>query len=113
MDDLEALYENNASEFDFVYYNNLNYLLERYMKLNKMVYTPKTILGQLTDDVVRNKYLLKEFKDEEISQVIQNCIMKENKKERLDNYKKLTNKVFEITNGFEINGFKFKSKKDV
>ncbi len=113
LDDLQALYKEDAKEFDFVYYNNLNYLLDKYMKLNKFTYNTKTILGQLTSEVVRKKYLLKNLEDENISTIIQNCITKENKKSRLENYELLTRHVYSLTGGFEINGFKLNSKKDI
>lgn len=97
---MQALYKTNALEFDFVFFNNLNYLLERYMMLNKMPYTVKTMLGQLTSEVVRKKYLLKEFLNKEVCEIIQNCISESDKKIRLENYGLLTKEVYTISGGF-------------
>jgi len=47
-----------------------------------------------------------------ISELIKNCIVLPNKKERLNNYELLTNKLFDLTGGFDIDKFKFKSKTD-
>lgn len=109
MDDLEAIYEENTPDFNFVYYIALNNLLEKYMRLNKMTYSPKVIFKQLTNNEIREKYLLKEIKDEKIKEAITKCIMSHDKKEKLDNFKLITNKVFELCGGFEIDGFKMKS----
>ncbi len=113
MDDLESLCELDADEFDFVFYNNLNYLLEKYMNLNKMQYGTKIILGQLISEITRQKYLLKEFKNKEIAEAIILCIKSKDKKIKLENYKVITNAVFEQTNGFNIDGFKLKSDKEI
>jgi len=112
LDDLQDSLENNHEDFDFIYYCNLDKLLTLYMKFIKYPYNKKVILGNITSEIVRNKYLLKELPDKKISELIKNCIVLPNKKERLNNYELLTNKLFDLTGGFDIDKFKFKSKTD-
>ncbi len=112
LDDLKDAYENGRDDFDFIYYCNLDKLLSWYMKYIKYPYNKKSILGNITSEIVRNKYLLKELPDKEISELIKNCIVTETKKERIEYYELLTNKIFSLLGNFDINEFKFKSPVD-
>ena len=109
LDDLLDLYENERAEFDFVYYSNLDSLISIYMRQIKQAYDKKTILGHITSEVVRKKYLFNELPDENVKSLIQTCIIAESKKDRIRSYEKLTNAVLDLMGGFEIDGFKFKS----
>ncbi|MDD4643704.1 MAG: hypothetical protein PHW90_01590 [Bacilli bacterium] len=111
LDDLQGIYEDDREDFYFIFYNNLDKLLKHYMKLIKVPYNKKAILGHIVDPITRNKYLLNELEDKEISACIKECITSRDKKEMLDNYEKITDKVFQLSNGFEIDGFVFKSSK--
>ncbi len=112
LDDLQDVLENNREDFDFIYYCNLDKLLNLYMKQIKFPYNKKTILGNITSEIVRNKYLLEEIPDKEICELIKNCIVIPDRKERMNNYELLTNKIFGLTGGFDIDKFKFKSQVD-
>lgn len=112
LDDLQDSLENHCEDFDFIYYCNLDKLLSLYMKQIKFPYNKKTILGNITSEIVRNKYLLEELPDKEISEIIKNCIVISDKKERMNNYELLTNKLFDLTGGFDIEKFRFKSPLD-
>lgn len=109
LDDLQDLYENERPEFDFIYYANLDQLISIYMQQIKQPYNKKVILGQITSDIVRKKYLLNELPDELVKNLIQTCITATNKKDRIDSYETLTNLVLDLMGGFEIDGFTFKS----
>jgi len=109
LDDLQDLYENERTEFDFVYYANLDKLISLYMQQIKQPYTNKTILGHITSDTVRRKYLLQELPDEVVKDLIKTCITAENKKNRMESYEKLANLTLNLMGGFAIDGFKFKS----
>ena len=109
LDDLQDLYENERACFDFVYYSNLDKLISIYMQQIKQAYDKKIILGHITSDVVRKKYLLNELPDENVKKLIQTCITADNKKDRIESYEKLTNAVLDLMGGFEIDGFRFKS----
>ena len=112
LDDLKDSFENNKEDFDFLYYCNLDKLLSIYMKYIKYPYNPKSILGNITSEIVRNKYLMDELPDEEMKILIKNCILLPSKEERLNNYEKLTNKILDLCGGFDIDSFKFKSSVD-
>jgi len=109
LDDLLDLYENERVEFDFVYYSNLDSLIWTYMQQIRQAYDKKTILGHITSDVIRKKYLLNELPDENDKKLIQTCITAKSKKDRIGSYEKLTNAVLDLMGGFEIDGFRFKS----
>lgn len=112
LDDLQDCLETNRDDFDFIYYCNLDKLLSIYMRYIKYPYNKKTILGNITSEIVRNKYLLKELPDEEIKELIEDCIVYSSRKNRMRNYQKLSNKIFELAGGFDIDNFKFKSPVD-
>jgi len=109
LDDLLDMYENERLDFDFVFYSNLDQLLSIYMQQIKQAYGKKTILGHITSDVVRKKYLLNGLPDAEVKDLIQACITAESKKDRICSYERLTNAVLDLMGGFEIDGFRFKS----
>ncbi len=112
LDDLQDALENNREDFDFIYYYNLDKLLNLYMRQIKFPYNKKTIFGNITSEIVRNKYLLEEIPDKEICELIKNCIVISDIKERMNNYELLTNKILDKTSGFDIDKFKFKSQVD-
>ena len=112
LDDLQDCLDNDREDFDFIYYCNLDKLISLYMKHIKYSYHKKTILGNITSEIARNKYLLKELPDEDIKNLIKNCILLKNQEERMKNYELLTNKIFDLTGGFDIGAFKFKSSLD-
>lgn len=112
LDDLQDGFENNHDDFDFIYYCNLDKLLALYMKYIKYPYHKKTILGNITSEIVRNKYLLEKLPDKEISELIKNCVTLKSKEDRMKNYELLTNKILNLTGGFDIDKFKFKSLVD-
>ena len=82
------------------------------MKYIKYPYQKKAIIGNITSEIVRKKYLLKELPDKDISDLIEKCIVLESKKDRIENYELLTNKILDLLGGFDINTFKFKSPVD-
>lgn len=108
-DDLLDAYENSRIDFDFLYYNNLNRLISEYMRFIKRPYHMKIILGNISDEAVRKKYLLKVLPDAEIADLIYMCITKAEKHERLECYTELTDYILSAMGGFNIDGFKFKS----
>ena len=112
LDDLQDGFENDRDDFDFIYYCNLDKLLSLYMKYIKYPYHKKTILGNITSEIVKNKYLLEELPDKQISGLIKNCIILKNKEDRMKNYELLINKILNLTGGFDIDKFEFKSLVD-
>lgn len=109
MDDLQDAYKTQRMDFDFLYFNCLNRLIECYMKRINRPYNVKTILGNIVDDATRKKYLLQELPDPEIKGLIAEAIVAEDKGKKLDAYEKLTIAIINQFGGFSIDGFKFKS----
>lgn len=112
LDDLQALLEENRPDFDFVYYIKLDKLLSLYLKTNKIPYNCKSIVGHLTSDIVRGKYLLKEITDKKLVELIKTSILGENKQKRFNAYSELANNLLTQFN-FSIDNFVFKSKEDI
>ena len=112
LDDLQDVFDNNREDFDFIYYVCLDKLLKTYMKYIKFPYNKKSILGNITSEIVRNKYLLEELPDKSISDLICKCITTKEKEQRIKHYEELTNKIINLFGGFDIDKFKFKSPVD-
>ena len=112
-DDLQDAHETERADFDFMYFTCLNMLLEKYMNCINRPYNRKVILGNITDPVVREKYLLRELPDEGISKLISYAIVATGRDEKLTAYEKLTATIIDTFGGFEIDGFKLKSPVEV
>ena len=112
LDDLEALLEEDRQDFDFVYYNKLDKLLALYLKVNKIPYNCKSIVGHLTSEIVREKYLLKEITNKKLVELIKASILGNDKKTRFAAYSKLANNLLTRFN-FSIDKFVFKSEEDI
>ena len=114
LDDLEDAYKEKKSDFDFIYYNNLNYLLSSVLKSYKYPYGKKVILGALTNPALyKQKYSLSKFEDEDVGKLIIQSITAKSKKKRLNAFRDLANLFWNKTGGFEINTFEFKSATDI
>lgn len=113
LDDLEDAFETNRVDFDFLYYNNLNKLINKHMKLKKQPYNTKSIIGHIKNDTVRKKYSLNQINDAELEDLFVKSITEKSQEQRLLIYKKLTQLLFDRNNGFKIDGFKFKSPLDL
>ena len=109
LDDLQDAYENDRKDYDLLYFTNLDKLISIYMRNIKYAYNKKTILGNINSQIVRDKYLLKELPDKDISKLIVECIENEDRKMKMKKYEVLTNKLLDLFGGFDINEFKFKS----
>ena len=110
LDDLLNAYEIGKLDFDFLYFNSLSRMMSFYMQCINRPYNIKTILGNVSDDMVRGKYLLRELPDATIRGLIAKSITTADKRERLDIYERLTKTILDSFGGFSIGDFKFKSK---
>ena len=102
LDDLEQIYEAEREDFLFIYFNYLNVLIGAYMDAVKRPYRLKAIYGNITSQVIRDKYLLRELPHGNIGQLISKCIVCDTKKEQMDLYSQLTREILEIFNGFDV-----------
>ena len=110
LDNLTDAYKTNRRDFDFLYYTCLDNLLATYMNTIGRPYNKMAILGNIADENVRRKYLLRILPDTAISAAIEAAITLTGKRERLAAYEKLTNIVLEKFGGFNIDGFRFRSE---
>ena len=108
LDDLQDALESGRKDFNLIYYCNLDKLLSLYMRLIKYPYNYKSILGNITSELTRSKYLLEELPDKRISEIITNCITSDENADKLFNYELLTNKILDLSGGFDISRFSFK-----
>jgi len=113
LDDLQDAYKCNRADFDLLYYTRLNMLLHKYMNGINRPYNSKSIYGNVAEPVVREKYLLHELPDDTIREMIGYAITAQGQENKIDIYQKLTGEIMRQVGGFEIDGFKFKSKVDV
>ena len=113
LDDLQDAYETGKPDFDFLYHNFLNRIIGDYMRCIGRPYHCKTILGNIMDDTVRRKYLLRELPDAHISGLIAAAIMADGRKEKLEKYQMLTQAIWDSFGGFNIDGFKLKTDVEV
>lgn len=109
LDDLQDAYDGQREDFDFIFYTNLDFLLKTYMKLIKRPYQPKTILGNISSETVRRKYLLDQLPDKKVADMIQQCITSKDRKVKLDAYQSLNEIVLDMMGGFDIETFTFRS----
>ncbi|MBS3990732.1 MAG: hypothetical protein KGZ51_01555, partial [Erysipelothrix sp.] len=86
LDDLQDALESGRKDFNLIYYCNLDKLLSLYMRLIKYPYNYKSILGNITSELTRSKYLLEELPDKRISEIITNCITSDENADKLFNY---------------------------
>ncbi|MCL2841025.1 MAG: nucleotidyltransferase domain-containing protein [Defluviitaleaceae bacterium] len=108
LDDLQDAYETQKPDFDFMYFTRLNMLIEKYMAYINLPYNSKTVYGNITSPIVRDKYLLKELPDSMISRLIAKAITAIEKSEKMKVYNTLTTTIINNFGGFNIDGFKFK-----
>ena len=112
LDDLEDAYKEKRRDFDFVYYKNLDKLLSFICKFFKYPYGNKVIF-RLDDAIIRKKYNLPEFEEREIGKMIKKAISTRSKRQKLNCFRWLSEKLWELTGGFDINTFDYKSRSSV
>ena len=113
LDDLQDAYETQRADFDFLYFTRLNLLLEKYMRCINLPYNCKSIYGNIVDATVREKYLLRQLPNTTIKNLIVFAITAETKAEKIRIYENLTTEIINAFGGFNVDGFKFKSKVEV
>jgi hypothetical protein len=78
-----------------------------------MPYNFKTILGNIEDEVVRRKYLMKEMPDSATGALVARCIMAVDREEKMDAYQRLTHEISSKYGGFDVGEYKLKSDLDL
>jgi len=108
-DDLQGIHETDRPDFDFLYFNLLDRAVSAYLRCINRPYGLKAIYGHITNDTVRQKYLLRELPDKSINNLIIRCIRAEDKDEKLAAFEGLIEAILQKFGGFEVDGFKLKS----
>ena len=108
LDDLQSIYEEGRADFDFIYFNNLDKFLKIYFKSKKIPYNAKTVVGHITNETTRQKYLLEEIKDEQLKSLVVTAITSSDRAQRLNAFSSMANELLNEFN-FNIENFTFKS----
>ena len=109
LDNLQAAYESSRLDFDLLYFTSLDRLINDYMKAIGRPYTTMAIWGNIVDENIREKYLLRKLPDDAVSELIEKAIIACDRQEKIALYEQLTNAILHKFGGFEIDGFEFKS----
>lgn len=109
-DNLEEIYETNADEFSFVFFNDLNELFEAYSRFLRFdsvqVHKLKRFIVNGKD---KKKYDVGDFPDKKFVKMFVKAINIKDKSEMMKEYQKLTNHVLKKMGGFNVDGWKLKS----
>ncbi len=110
LDNLEEIFEADAKEFLFVFYNDLKCLFEIYAKFLQYDFMPNhKLIRFLINEKDKKKYNVSNFPDEEFVKIYVNVTNIKDKLKIMKEYKKLTDHVLNKMGGFNINGWKIKS----
>lgn len=110
-DDLKALYEESDLSFDYVYYNNLNTVLECYRKYLRCEITSISKLYKyLSDRGFKEAYEIEWFPDEVFVEKFIRCMDLKNIDDRFAHFNKLVNYVLGQMGGFKIDGWNLRSE---
>ncbi|MCL2168655.1 MAG: nucleotidyltransferase domain-containing protein [Defluviitaleaceae bacterium] len=112
LDDLQDAQATGRVDFDFLYHNFLNNLLREYMRHNGLTYSTKTILGNISSDEVRRKYLLPQLSHPHIADKAKKAITATATSEKMTAFQDLANEILELNGGFDIGTFTLKSPLD-
>lgn len=112
-DNLNDCYEQNRSDFQFVYYNSLKILFEQYSRYLRIELIPfYQILKYLSDSRFMDKYLTKPFPDEWFCNKFISSLKANENDKKITLFNELTNHVLEKMGGFNIDGWRIRSSVD-
>lgn len=110
-DNLEEVYDCDSGEFYFVYYNYLNELFKDYCNSLRYIDIPANKLRRfLVNDSDKKKYNVPDFPDKNFLEIFIKAISIKDKTEMMAEYTKITNYVLNKMGGFDIDGWKLRSK---
>jgi hypothetical protein len=110
-DNLEEVFESGSGDFYLAYYNYLGGILESYpkflgypqLRINKATHF-------LTSPKYRKKYRMYEFPDKRFVKLFTDALQMKKKAEMLDKHREITAYVVKEMGGFDIDGWKLRSK---
>ncbi len=107
LDNLKELHSSKSVIFRFAYFFLLQEIMNVYSKyLQIEIVAPSKLLKYLTSEQFRKKYILKEFPDKTFARLFVKCL----KKDDMGLIKNLTNYVLDKLGGFDIDGWKLRSR---
>ena len=107
LNNLKDLQEEKSQHFDYVYFLLLDNTLQVYKKFLKAeTSAPSKLLKFLTDKDFSKRYKIAEFPDKKFVEKFVKCINKKN----FQNIESLINYTLEAMEGFNINGWRLKSR---
>jgi hypothetical protein len=109
-DNLEEVYEAKTDDFYFVYFNYLKKLYETYSTFLRFdSLSVNKLLKLLTIEKQKIKYKIKDYPDQHFVNLFIEAIKLKDKQTMIKEYSKLTLYVLDKMEGFDINGWKFRS----
>jgi len=109
-DNLEEVYDSDAEEFYFVYYDFLKTIFESYSKfLGFEIIFANKIKRFLVNEKDKKKYNISEFPDQNFVDMYINAINLKSKQEMMQKYKQITSHVLSKMGGFNIDGWSLKT----
>ncbi len=110
LDNLTDCYEQDRTDFDFVYYNALRVLFEEYSNYLRTEIIPiDQIFRFISDPHFLEKYLANPFPDQHFSDQFLQCLTEHEKAAKIKMFDELTQYVLDKMGGFNIDGWEIKS----
>ena len=110
-DNLEEVFAANSEEFFFVFHNYLNLLFETYAKFLRFDSMPIHKLRRfLVNKDDKKKYHVSDFPDKRFVKMFMSVLPLKDKSEMMTQYKKMTKHVLKEMGGFDIDGWKIRSR---
>jgi hypothetical protein len=109
-DNLEEIYENGEG-FDFGYYVYLKKIFDDYSEAIGYSDVPTNkILKFLSSEEDRKKYMVEDFPDKEFREMMLKALKEKKKEKMMVIFREINEYVIRKLGGFELDGWKFKSK---
>ncbi|WP_202079103.1 nucleotidyltransferase domain-containing protein [Caldalkalibacillus salinus] len=109
-DNLLDCYEERRQDFNFVYFNFMNFIFSEYCRFLKLEQIPVyQISSYLSEPSYLDRYLKDEFPDPYFAEMFLKGIKLNDKKKMMNMYRNLIEHVFEQVGGFNIDGWKVRS----
>jgi predicted nucleotidyltransferase len=110
-DNLEEAFDKNSNEFFFVYYNCMYALFDKYSEFLRYSHMgADRVWRSLMSDKYRRKYKLVDFPDKTFAELYERAMILDDRRKMLKEYIDITNHVLDRMGGFEIDGWKVRSK---
>jgi len=111
VDELHSVFERDAINFDLVYFNTLADILKMYSEFLRVEVPGLSKIDRfILDEEFRKEYLYDDFPDQDFIKIFLKCLENKEKKKKLENVEGLCKHIFEKIGGFEIDGWKIRTK---